>query len=43
MKTNRSENKLVDSAENLGSQTFYHGTKAILKSGDLIEPGFNSI
>jgi rifampin ADP-ribosylating transferase len=42
MKTNRSKDKLVDSAENLGSQTFYHGTKAILKPGDLIEPGFNS-
>ena len=26
----------------LGSQRFYHGTKANLKPGDLIEPGFNS-
>ena len=42
MKTNRSKDKLVDSSEDLGSQTFYHGTKAILKPGDLIEPGFNS-
>jgi len=24
------------------SQTFYHGTKADIKTGDLIEPGFNS-
>lgn len=24
------------------SQTFYHGTRASLKSGDLISPGFNS-
>ncbi|MEX2344815.1 MAG: NAD(+)--rifampin ADP-ribosyltransferase [Balneolaceae bacterium] len=24
------------------SQKFYHGTKADLKTGDLIEPGFNS-
>jgi len=24
------------------SQLFYHGTKANLKTGDLIEPGFNS-
>lgn len=24
------------------SQTFYHGTKATLKPGDLIEPGFTS-
>ena len=27
---------------NLNSQRFYHGTKAGLKPGDLIEPGFNS-
>jgi Rifampin ADP-ribosyl transferase len=26
----------------LSSQTFYHGTKADLKTGDLIEIGFNS-
>ena len=26
----------------LGSQRFYHGTKANLKPGDLIAPGFNS-
>ena len=26
----------------LSSPTFYHGTKANLKHGDLIEPGFNS-
>jgi rifampin ADP-ribosylating transferase len=25
-----------------GSQRYYHGTKANLKPGDLIEPGFNS-
>lgn len=24
------------------SQTFYHGTKADIKTGDLIEPGYNS-
>ena len=28
--------------ENPNSQKFYHGTKADLKNGDLIEPGFNS-
>ena len=28
--------------DDLGSQTFYHGTKADLKIGDLIEVGFNS-
>lgn len=27
---------------NKSSQRFYHGTKADLKPGDLIEPGFNS-
>jgi len=42
MKTNRSEDKVVESANELSSQTFYHGTKANLKSGELIEPGFNS-
>ena len=25
-----------------GSEKFYHGTKANLKQGDLIEPGFHS-
>lgn len=28
--------------ENLNSQRFYHGTKADLKPGDLIVPGYNS-
>lgn len=42
MKTNRSENKPIESSYNLRSQQFYHGTKAILKQGDLIEPGFTS-
>ena len=32
----------MDPNTNLSSQTFYHGTKANLKTGDLIEPGFNS-
>ena len=35
MKTNRTEDKSNE-------QKFYHGTKANLKQGDLIEPGFNS-
>lgn len=26
----------------LGAQAFYHGTKADLKTGDFIQPGFNS-
>ena len=28
--------------DDLNSQRFYHGTKADLKRGDLIEPGYNS-
>lgn len=32
----------MESTYDLSSQTFYHGTKANLKHGDLIEPGFNS-
>lgn len=32
----------MDSANDPGSQTFYHGTKADLKEGDLIGPGYNS-
>lgn len=28
--------------DDLNSQRFYHGTKAALKPGDLIEPGYNS-
>ena len=42
MKTNRSEDKSTESAHDLDSQRFYHGTKADLKQGDLVEPGFYS-
>jgi rifampin ADP-ribosylating transferase len=42
MKTNRNEDKSIESTYDLGSQRFYHGTKVNLKQGDLIEPGFNS-
>lgn len=42
MKTKRSGDKSKESAYDLGSLKFYHGTKASLKQGDLIEPGFNS-
>jgi hypothetical protein len=31
-----------DISNSPGSPTFYHGTKANLKPGDMIEPGFNS-
>jgi hypothetical protein len=42
MEASRSEDKSMEATHDLGLQTFYHGTKANLKSGDLIEPGFNS-
>ena len=42
MKTNGSEGKSIESTYDLGTQRFYHGTKANLKKGDVIEPGFNS-
>lgn len=32
----------MSATEDLGSQRFYHGTRADLKPGDLIDPGFNS-
>ena len=32
----------MESINDLSSQSFYHGTKANLNPGDLIEPGFNS-
>ena len=39
----KAENKHShESAADLSSLCFYHGTKADLKQGDLIEPGFNS-
>jgi rifampin ADP-ribosylating transferase len=42
MKTPERDDKPTASENDMNSQIFYHGTKAILKSGDLIEPGFNS-
>lgn len=41
MHTNKSEDKSITSNE-LSSRIFYHGTKANLKPGDLIAPGFHS-
>ena len=32
----------MEATNNTNSQTFYHGTKANLQPGDLIQPGFNS-
>jgi len=42
MKTSKTEEKSIESGSDPSSQKFYHGTKADLKEGDLIEPGFNS-
>jgi hypothetical protein len=42
MESNRHEDKSNKTPDDLGSQQFYHGTKASLKHGDLVEPGFNS-
>jgi rifampin ADP-ribosylating transferase len=41
-KTKTSKDKSMESTYDMSSQRFYHGTKATLKPGDLIEPGFNS-
>jgi rifampin ADP-ribosylating transferase len=40
--TNKNEDKSIESSSDLSSQKFYHGTKANLKLGDMIKPGFNS-
>ena len=42
MKIKRSEYKSLVSTYNLSAKWFYNGTKADLKSGVLIEHGFNS-
>lgn len=42
MKPTRNEDKLEEPGNDLNNQRFYHGTKANLKPGDLIQPGFNS-
>ncbi len=42
MKTGSSGNKSIAHTPDPGSQAFYHGTKAVLKQGDLVEPGFHS-
>ena len=34
--------KSIEATNDLSSEEYYHGTKANLKQGDLIEPGFNS-
>ncbi|CAN5760983.1 NAD(+)--rifampin ADP-ribosyltransferase [soil metagenome] len=39
---NTSNNESNSKAGEIAAQTFYHGTKAELKPGDLLEPGFNS-
>lgn len=42
MKANITDVNPSELADDNSSQLFYHGTKAILKQGELIEPGFNS-
>ena len=42
MKSNSSEDHSKESINDPGSQRFYHGTKANLKQGELIEPGYTS-
>lgn len=42
MKANITDVNPSDLADDNNSQLFYHGTKAILNQGELIEPGFNS-
>ncbi len=39
MKKEESKDKAAEFINDLNSQKFYHGTKANLKIGDLIEPG----
>jgi hypothetical protein len=34
--------KSIETTNDVNLEKFYHGTKANLKQGDLIEPGFNS-
>ncbi|MES2649104.1 MAG: NAD(+)--rifampin ADP-ribosyltransferase [Bacteroidota bacterium] len=42
MTANKSEDRLEHAANDLNTAIFYHGTKAQLNAGDLLEPGFNS-
>ncbi|WP_316820426.1 NAD(+)--rifampin ADP-ribosyltransferase [Pedobacter gandavensis] len=42
MKVNISKNKSSVATKDHISEQFYHGTKADLKNGDLIKPGYNS-
>jgi rifampin ADP-ribosylating transferase len=42
MQTNKDEHESIKPTDEMSSQTFYHGTKAALKQGDLIAPGFSS-
>ena len=42
METNRTEAKSNEPVQDPGTEILYHGTKADLKPGDLIGPGFRS-
>lgn len=42
MKSEYSDSKSTAPSSELPAQVYYHGTKADLRQGDLIEPGYNS-
>jgi hypothetical protein len=42
MQTNSTDDKPITFSTESSSEQFYHGTKATLTQGDLIEPGFKS-
>ena len=42
LESGKNKDETMEPDYDLHSQTFYHGTKADLKSGDFIEIGFNS-
>ena len=42
MEANQPNENSIKSGNDLRSELYYHGTKAKLKAGDLIKPGFNS-
>ena len=42
MEQNKNEQKTIGQSSTPFAQTYFHGTRADLKVGDLIEVGFNS-
>jgi rifampin ADP-ribosylating transferase len=43
METNSNKDNSIETPSGTNALTFYHGTRADLKQGDLIGPGYNSI